>query len=173
MSGFGRPGEQLKLFAPASEIVAGMASGELGSHEGDLYEDSGSMMRQKSNEAKMPYETGEHGAGVHDSIKKHGFKGHVSIDVAPWGNDGSPALWEGHHRLAAANDLGEQFVGIDYIDPNGGPGRTPERDKPSYESRYPQNVSDMEWSGGTTLDGPKQRGAFGKKPDLFNAIFGG
>jgi hypothetical protein len=148
--------------------MGGLLGGDLGSHETDLYtpdermpmpkspaeQDANlTMMRQKAAEAKRPYESGEHGAGVYDSIKKHGFQGHISLDT---GFD-RPKVWEGHHRIAAGtlaeqSGLGNQFIGLDYIDPTGKHG-TPERLKPmDYQKRYPQNVGDSKWSSGATID---------------------
>lgn len=143
---FGRPGEQLRLFAPAQELIQGLFKGDIGSHESDLFLGSDnptpddtraanvSLMNQKKDEAAKPRERFAHGSGTYDSIKAEGFKGHIQMDISR----DKPALWEGHHRLGAAHDLGEQFVGLDYLDPKGRYGPM-EKDKPSIESRYPQN----------------------------------
>lgn len=158
---FGRPGEQLRLFAPASEIMGGLLGGDLDSYEGrHIYGgDMTRMMRQKAQESKLPGKQGHHGGGVYESIKKHGFRGHIQIDLS---ND-RPQIWEGHHRLAAAtmaeqSGYGNQWVGLDYVENNPQNGGVAERFKPSYTDRYRQNVPDEGWrTGYADYDTPRYR----------------
>jgi len=150
------PGEQLKMFAPARDIVRGLVvDGTVGSEETDFYttkdgplsprEESvanAAMMRGKLAESKMSYDSGVHGGGVYDSVKEKGFQGHITMDLSR----DTPTVWEGHHRLAAASSL-DQFVGLEY--------RTrdnaifpPENSPEHYNSRYPQNSKDDAYWGG-------------------------
>ena len=121
--------------------MSGLLGRKLGSYEvdnifgGQPYD----LMRMKQKESMMPAGSDVAGAGVYDSIKERGFQGHVQINASP----DRPELWEGHHRLAAAttaeqSGLGNQFVGLDYVDPLGRYGPQ-EHSKPSYEERFPQN----------------------------------
>lgn len=133
----GKPGDQLRLFAPASEIVQSLFRGDIGSWEQDFYSDpslSGPELTRQSGISMMndKKRVGVE-SGLYNKIQDEGFKGHIQLDL-----DGPrPTLWEGHTRLGAAHDLGEQFVGLDYITPNDP--NNPEKDKPSYQERYPQN----------------------------------
>ena len=146
---FGKPGDQLRLFAPASEIVQSLYRGDMGSLEGEFYTSHGnqptakehrdtmiSMMNAKKTEAEQPRGSGL-GSGVYDAIADEGFKGHIQVDVSK----NRPMLWEGHHRLGAAHDLGEQFVGLDYVTPSveGTPDHFRNTNRLKYEERYPQN----------------------------------
>ena len=145
---FGKPGDQLRLFAPASEIVQSLYSGGIGSAESDFFSETGrtpipgspherathiSLLNHKKDEAAQPEGAGVPGAGLYDKIAREGFQGHIQLDVT----SPRPRVWEGHHRLGVAHDLGEQFVGLDYITPNNPD--DPEHKKPSYSDRFPQN----------------------------------
>lgn len=151
---FGKPGDQLRLFAPANEIVQSLFSGGIGSKESVFHSNTGRvpipgsphdretnirLLNDKKNEAAKPAGAKDdfgnpiHGAGLYDKIAKEGFQGHIQLDLTTE----RPKIWEGHHRLGAAHDLGEQFVGLDYVSPNNPD--DPEWRKPSYQERYPQN----------------------------------
>jgi hypothetical protein len=157
MSVKGGKGEQLKMFDTAKNLVGDLLTGRLASHETDLYsgEDGPltpkqeasanlSMMRDKLRESKEPFEEGGHGSGVYDSIELNGFKGHVTLDQSR----DKPALWEGHHRLAAAGSMdGDQWVGLNHVVPQGG-GAARKIDD-DYATMYPQNVGDLEWARAT------------------------
>ena len=144
----GKPGDQLRLFAPAAEIVQSLFRGDIGSHESQYFSPTGrtpipgtqterdtniSLLNYKKNEAEQPWSPDIPGSGLYDKIRKEGFQGHVQLDVG----GPRPRIWEGHHRLGVAHDLGEQFVGLDYVTPNDPD--SPEHRKPSYDQRYPQN----------------------------------
>jgi hypothetical protein len=103
----GDKGEQLQMLMPAREL-----KGRIGlSYDTDHQEDLPQMWDRKLTESKEKVDNGGRGAGVYDSLASRGYQGeplevrHGDFKGSEDRHDGL-RLHDGHHRLAAAADLG-------------------------------------------------------------------
>jgi len=108
---------QLAMFGLGSDVKNMVA----GSNDRDYGESMDQMWSRKEAESREPAGSG-HGAGVYDSLKKHGWKGQNNGDAA-WVSHGVAGtnMREGHHRVAAAAALESEgkdvWVTLRHLDP--------------------------------------------------------
>jgi hypothetical protein len=115
---------QFKLFYSGQELQDSITrSWDIDEDEGDTGLES--MWNRKLEESMAHPRSGQHGAGVYDSIREEGFRPHVRLGVH-WGDQpgtDTPDLHieEGHHRLASAaaleRETGQpQWINVDNYD---------------------------------------------------------
>jgi len=120
---------QFKLFYGAQELKSAITqSYDVDIGEGDT--DLNSMWERKLSESKMPESSGEHGAGVYESLLREGVRPRTKLTVQ-WGDerpvgDDEPddvhrMIHEGHHRVASAADIEEKtgramWINVDHYD---------------------------------------------------------
>lgn len=116
----GKP-EQLKLFMTGSEWKNQVT------HSTDGPIDI--IWEEKADQAKVPKHGTTHGAGVYDSMEKHGYDAKQSrnsqptmvFETSPNGKELRRTQSEGHHRVAAADALESEgkrtvYIPTNYID---------------------------------------------------------
>jgi hypothetical protein len=108
--------EQLRMLMPAQEL-----RGRIPDSNDRVNESMSELWDRKGREAALPagtyhpspevgYDT-THGTGVTDSLKQHGYDG-APVEVRHYtdsyseGKAGDLFIYDGHHRVAAAADLG-------------------------------------------------------------------
>lgn len=144
--------QQLPMFMTGADLHNSITRSTDGINLADVWD-------RKLAEAKRPFETGEHGAGVYESVQREGVQNPISLVH----REGHIEQYEGHHRAISAYSADANRL-VPVVHSNNFDGYH------KFEQQSPSIDADIEWQN-ASYEAKKKR-LYGKFPS-WNQAYGG